>query len=407
MKIFWAGDSPTVNTGFGIVSKNIIEQLMKHGHEVTVFGVNHYGEPYNQKIYPYKIYPMRHGGTAQMYGYDTLWPTVEFEKPDLLFYLNDPWMIHDYEKRKPRDFPYMKTMAYFPIDAGPLKPVWAEMLTGFDAQVCYSKFAERVIVDANKGNRPNNLHQIYHGINKNDFRPINQQIARARLDIPNETFVVGMVARNQFRKRFDILAKAFADFAKDKDNVKLYLHTALHDIGFDIVDLARQFDIEGKLILTEGVDNPAHGVTNEELNLIYNTFDVNCLISLGDGFGLPVAESMSTGCPQLVSNHSCLQELVEGHGGLTVKNAAWLLHTSGINTWGGLSDVGDLTEKLQLLYDNRELRIKLSEDGYKYITQEKFTWDYIGQQFHEIIQNMFHILKREERVITSGDLLRI
>lgn len=391
----WVGDSPTVNTGFGIVSKNIIEQLTKHGHEVVVHGVNHYGDPYNWEVFPYKIYPMQPGGTSQMYGYDTLWPRVQFEKPDLLFYLNDPWMIQDYEMRKPADFPYIKTIAYFPTDSGPIKPQWIDMLKEFDAQVCYSKYAERVITESNKGIRPDNLYQIYHGVDTKTFRPINQQMARVQLGLPLDAFIVGMIARNQPRKRFDLLVKAFADFAKDKPEAKLYLHTALHDIGFDIPDLIYQYNLADKLIVTDGL-TPAHGVTNEELNVIHNSFDINTLISLGDGFGLPVAESMATGCPQLVSHHSCLQELVENHGGLTVKNAAWILNGSGMNTWGGVSDVQDITDKLQLLYDNQELRIKLAEDAYNYITQEQFTWEYAGDKFNEIIRDIFHLLRRKE-----------
>lgn len=392
MRILWWGDSPTVNTGFGIVSKALINELLKYGHEIVVLGVNHSGTPYNPQEFPYKIYPCRPGGNVEMYGLREVWNLVEFEQPDLLFMLNDPWLISDSFKMKPKDFPYLKTLMYFPTDAGPIKPEWVKLLSGFDAQVCYSKYAERVIIDSNKGKRPDNLHQIYHGVDTETFRPINQSIVRAKLGIPQESFVVGMVARNQFRKRFDLLVKGFADFAKDKPEAKLYLHTALQDIGFDLIDLVNQFDLADKLILTEDIKTPAHGVSGEDLNLIYNSFDVNALISLGDGFGLPVAESMATGCPQLVSNHSCLQELVEDHGGLTVKNAAWILNTSGINTWGGISDTEDITEKLQLLYDNKELRIKLAEDGYAFIQQEQFKWPYIGAQFNSIIRNMFHLL---------------
>lgn len=390
-KILWVGDSPTVDTGFGIVSKAIITELLKYGHEIVVLGINTFGDPYDQKQYPYKIYPCAPGDMAQLYGFNKLWPVVEFEQPDILFFLNDPWMIEDYLKRQPKKYPYMKMMAYYPTDAGPIKPHWIKMLNELDAQVCYSKYAERVVIESNEGKRPKNLYQIYHGVDTVTFTPINQTLARTSLGMNPSDFVVGMVARNQFRKRFDLLAKGFAEFAKDKDEARLYLHTALHDIGFDIVDLAHQLGIGDKLILTNDI-TPAKGVEKADLNVIYNTFDVNCLISLGDGFGLPVAESMATGCPQLVSDHSCLKELVEGHGGLTVKNATWILHTSGINTWGGVSDVTDIAAKLQLLYNSVDLRLKLSEDAYNFIQQPQFTWEYAGKEFNTIIKKIMHIL---------------
>jgi glycosyltransferase involved in cell wall biosynthesis len=392
MRILFVGDSPTVGTGFGVVSKNILKELQKYGHDISVLGVNFFGDPYDTKEFPYQIFPCDKGNIDLLYGYAKLWYVAKKIKPDLLFFLNDPWVIQKYLDYRPSDIPYMKYLGYYPTDSAPLKPEWVKMLnTEMDVQVCYSNFAERVVTESNEGVRPKNLYQVYHGVDTKTFYPINQQVARTELGIPLDSFVVGMVARNQYRKRFDILTKGFAKFAEDKPNVKLYLHTALQDVGFDIVDLARQFNLNEKLILTEDVTT-GQGVPEHVLNLIYNSFDVNALISLGDGFGLPVAESMATACPQLVSDHSCLKELVEGHGGLTVRNAAWMLNANGINTWGGVSDEADIARKLDRLYYNKEERIKLSEDAYNFIHQDKFKWEVIGKQFNQIIKDMFHIL---------------
>lgn len=390
LKLLFHGDSPTVNTGFGIVSKNLLAQFHAKGYDITVLGINHYGQPYDQNEFPYFIYPCDKGSVEATFGYDKLWYLEKELKPDIVFFLNDPWIIDKAIKFKRTESPFLKTIAYYPIDSGPLKPHWAQTLAKLDAQVCYSDFAKKIVSDA-LDSPPTNIHQVYHGVNRKVFFPINQQIARANLGLPTDAFIVGMVARNQYRKRFDILVKAFAEFAKGKDNVKLYLHTALHDIGFDIKDLTEQFNLDNKLILTEDM-TAAKGVPEDFLNQIYNTFDVNCLISLGDGFGLPVAESMATGCAQLVSDHSCLKELVDGHGGLTVKNSTWLMNTAGLNTWGGLSDVDDLRDKLELLYENKILREKLAADGYKFITQEKFTWEHIGDRFDRIAKDIMHIL---------------
>lgn len=392
MRILFSGDSPTVNTGFGIVAKNIVGRLHKRGYEMVVLGINMYGDPYDPVEFPYPIYPCEKGAPDQVFGTHKLWAIAKDFQPDLLFFLNDPWVIERYISAKDVASPYMKTIAYYPIDAGPLKKSWASTLSELDAQICYSEFGKRIITEANGGKTPENLHQIYHGVNRKVFFPVNQQVARRQLGIPEDAFIVGMVARNQYRKRFDILMKSFMEFAKDKPNAKLYLHTATRDIGFDIKELSEQFNMGDRLILTEGV-TAAQGVPEGFLNLIYNSFDVNALISLGDGFGLPVAESMATGCPQLVSDHSCLKELVDGHGGLTVKNAAWLMNTAGINTWGGLSDEEDLVSKLNILYNSPNLRVKLAEDGYAFISQPKFDWDIAADQFEKIIADVFHLIK--------------
>jgi glycosyltransferase involved in cell wall biosynthesis len=393
MKIFAWMDSPTVATGFGVVSKNLSKKFHEMGHEIIILGINEYGQnPRELQKFPFPIYPCNPGGPEQVYGFGKIWNIIQHENPDIFFMLNDPWLIKNVvDLRPPNSLPLMKTVGYYPVDSAPLKPDWLKALNGLDAQVCYSKYAENVIAKSN-GAIPNNLHQIYHGVDTKTFFPVNQSQARRYLGIPENLFVVGMVARNQPRKRFDLLMMAFAQFAKDKENVKLYLHTALKDIGFDILDIARQLNIADKLILTEDI-TPSQGVSDERLNYIYNSFDINALISLGDGFGLPVAESMATGCVQLVSGHSCLQELVEDHGGLTVKNTGWLANSSGINTWGGVSDYADIAEKLNLLYRNKELRFKHAEEGYRFILDKKFTWDYAANEFNKIFKQVLHILE--------------
>lgn len=390
LKILYVGDSPTVPTGFGVVSKNLLKRFHKMGYELAVLGVNHYGDPYNPKEFPFPIWGGDKGPMEAAYGMHKLWSIAAGFEPDVIFFLNDPWVIGDYLKNKPEHI-NPKIIAYYPTDSGPIKKGWVDMLNSFDAQICYSKYAENVITESNGGIRPPNLHQIYHGVNTTTFFPVSQAEARSNLGLPTDVFIVGMVARNQYRKRFDLLMKGFAEFAKDKSKIYLYLHTALTDIGFDIPDLAEQLGIKSNLITTEDV-TPVIGVEESRLNLIYNSFDVNALISLGDGFGLPVAESMAVGCPQLVSDHSCLKELVDGHGGMTVKTAAWMLNASGINTWGGVSDVEDITTKLNQLYEDPALRMKYSLEGYEFIKQEQFTWDYAAERFNQIIKEIFNII---------------
>lgn len=392
-KILVYGDSPTVHTGFGVVSKNLLTRWEKLGHEIVVLGINHYGDPYNQKEFPFPIYPCDKGNMDMVYGYAKFWRIEQEFKPDIIFLLNDPWVIEKLYEFKPQGYkPEAKIIAYYPTDSAPLQESWLNLLNSFDAQVAYSHYAESVITASNGGKRPKNLHQIYHGVDTTIFKPVNQQKARMKLNLPLDAFIVGMVARNQYRKRFDILCQAFAEFAADKPEAKLYLHTAIQDVGFDIPNLIRQFDLQGKLIVTKDL-TPSSGVPPEALNYVYNTFDVNALISLGDGFGLPVAESMAVGCAQVVSGHSCLQELVEGHGGLTVKNAAKLMNVGGFNTWGMLTDYKDLVDKLNIMYKNPDLRIRYAKEAYNFIIQEKFTWDFAANQFNTIFRDALHILK--------------
>lgn len=391
------GDSPTVDTGFGVVSKNLLPRLKNMGYDIVVNGINEFGDnPRRMAKFDFPIYPTERGGPEQLYGFHRFWENVQKEDPDIIFFLNDPWLIKTYLDVKPPYIdPNIRYVGYYPTDSAPLKPEWVKVLNSLEAQICYSKFAEYVVTTSNKNKKPDNLYQIYHGVDTKTFYPVDQRYARSQLGLPQDLFIVGMVARNQPRKRFDLLMMAFAEFAKDKEDAKLYLHTGLHDVGFDLMDIARQLDISSKLIVTEDVQ-ANHGVTPERLNLIYNSFDVHALISLGDGFGLPVAESMATFCPQIVSGHSCLQELVEGHGGLTVKNAAWISNAGGMNTWGGVSDVEDLVKKMNILYDSYDKRVQHAQEGYDFITSPQFQWDNIAREFDKVFKKIYHVLDMEE-----------
>lgn len=398
-KILYHGDAPVVDTGFGVVAKNLLNRFAKMGHQIYVLGINFYGDPYDQKQFPYPIWPCDKGNPDAVYGYAKFWAIEEKIQPDIIFLLNDPWVIQRLLEHKPRDWAREKTtkiVVYYPTDSEPLQPSWVEMLNKFDAQVCYSRYAEEVVTRSNKGKRPKNLYQVYHGVDTKVFKPVNMSLARRQLQIPEDAFVVGMVARNQFRKRFDIMCQGFAEFAQNKPEAKLYLHTALKDVGFDIADLIKQFNLNGKLIITKDLTNPSSGVPEKALNMVYNTFDVNCLISLGDGFGLPVAESMAAGVPQVVSGHSCLKELVAGHGGLTVETKAVLMNPQ-IGTWGMLSDYKDLAEKLEIMYNSEDLRKRFSQEAYDFITQPQFSWDTAANSFNQIFKKVLHILERVEQ----------
>lgn len=394
MNILYYGDSPTVDTGFGVVAKNLLTRFTKMGHKITVLGINGYGEPYDHDKFNMDIWPCDKGGPDQVYAYAKFWRLEESVKPDIIFLLNDPWVIQRVLEFKPKNWERegtTKIVVYYPTDGGPLQPTWVEMLNTFDAQVCYSKYAEEVVTESNGGKRPKNLYQIYHGVDTDVFKPVNMTLARQQLHLPIDSFIVGMVARNQYRKRFDIMCQAFAEFAEDKPDAKLYLHTVPKDAGFDIPDLVKQFKLESKLIITRDLISPANGISEKALNMVYNTFSVNCLISLGDGYGLPVAESMATGCPQIVSGHSCLKELVEGHGGLTVKSIAMLMNPM-IGTWGLLSDYKDLVDKLNIMYKSEELRRQYGEQAFEFITKDIFTWEFAANAFNDIFKKVLHLL---------------
>ena len=88
------------------------------------------------------------------------------------------------------------------------------------------------------------------------------------------------------------------------------------------------------------------GLPEEELAALYQAAFFSVYISVFEGFGLPVIESMASGCPVLTSNVSVLPE--------TAGNAAILCNPALV------SDIG---EKLKMLTESEDLRNTLIQRG--------------------------------------------
>lgn len=96
-------------------------------------------------------------------------------------------------------------------------------------------------------------------------------------------------------------------------------------------------------------------VSSEDLVALYNAATLFVMPSIYEGFGLPVLESMSCGCPVVTSRRGSVEEVV-GDAGVYVDP----FNVDSIA--GGISEV----------FNNRNLRIELSQKGL--IQSKKFTW---------------------------------
>jgi glycosyltransferase involved in cell wall biosynthesis len=96
-------------------------------------------------------------------------------------------------------------------------------------------------------------------------------------------------------------------------------------------------------------------VSTEELCSLYSAAQLFILPSLYEGFGLPILEAMSCGCPVISSNAASMMEV----GGMAAS------YFDPVN-------VNDLVEKIKQVYFNESMRSNMIELGYRNI--EKFDW---------------------------------
>lgn len=106
-------------------------------------------------------------------------------------------------------------------------------------------------------------------------------------------------------------------------------------------------------------------IDNKMLNILYNNATLFYFVSNGEGFGLPILEAMSTGCPVLTSNTTACDEIAG--------TAAFKVSPSSYD---------EISDALDLLLSNSSLRKQLSREGIKHVAN--YSWDNCAQQTLDI-----------------------
>ncbi len=385
------------NTGLTRVMQSIVAPLSDF-YEVHYIGMGYKGPTIDG---PVKIYPCNLEG-GDVYGAYQALELIKELKPELVFLLNDIWILKNYMRVLSQFEGKIRVVAYVPLDGCLPNNDLLLPLTAIDRLVVYTEFARCEIASLiTKENMPelsfSHVDVIPHGVDTNTFYPLADSVetqlldrykakeAVFRLTDLEDSFIVLNANRPQPRKRIDLSLKGFSLFAKDKPaNVKLCLHHAvMSDLEKqEIVTLSQQYGIEDRLILSP-VD-PIKDTSDEELNLIYNACDVGLNTSMGEGWGLISFEHAATGAAQIVPEHSACKELWQGSAELvkpinSVEPLFSPLRLQEVSVRG----VGTALEQL---YQNREYLKKMSVAAFKNATQPKYQWLAIAERWNTLFQ---------------------
>ena len=400
-RILMMSDSPLLHTGMGVVFREIALGLIATGkYEVIGLGWGHNGFPHNL---PFQILP----ASSRDFGKDGhpqagipgFAQTVDMVKPDVVWALGDSWMlnwINDVPNRK--NFKYIQ---YMPIDGDPVPSDWVPWIEHADKLVLYSQYGVREVAKAAPHIKPA---MIYHGTHPERYFPIPPE-AKAEVKskisywtvtgdnqvgqvagLPADSFVIGTVARNQPRKNFDKIIKAFSVFSKDKPDVRLWLHTAVQDAAYNLPKLAYMYGCGDKVCFTPNY-NLTRGLSEQDMNLLMNIFDVHLLPTQGEGFGIPILETMSCGVPQIVTDYTAHVEWC--------KDSSILIPVTPLDDFitgiphpveRAIPKVTEIIKALEAMYKNKGLRETLSKNARA--VAEKMTWEATIPQWDRVIQEV-------------------
>ena len=397
-KLLWVGDIVAM-TGFARVTENVLSRL-KDKYEIHVLGCNWHGD-YTPLQEEYKMYPASNRFQQAPFGEDRIREIVENVKPDVVFTINDAWIINEQWRRIAdlRDQIGFKFVGYYPMDSYEWYASLLDTLNEWDAAVCYTEFGAYETIKAG-AQKP--ITVIPHGVTSGQFYPTDKLEARKQLGLNPEDFIVFNGNRNQFRKRIDLTISAFAKFAVGRPNARLYLHMGMKDQGWDIMPLfAREMQRQGldpnnRIIMTTPHPHPPN-VDVPFLNNIYNAVDVGVNTCKGEGWGLVNFEHAACRVAQVVPDHTSCKEIFEG-AGLLIRS----LHADVDTNFGRIMPCPDdnhLAELLGNLYDDRQLLADVAEACYKRATDSRFNWDTVADQFDEVFQEVISRRVEEPKIV--------
>tara|TARA_Y100000004_G_scaffold134730_1_gene152392 strand:+ start:1145 stop:3034 length:1890 start_codon:yes stop_codon:yes gene_type:complete len=333
-------------------------------------------------------------------------------KPDVYIGIEDIWAFGGYSNK-----PWwnkINTMVWTTLDSLPILPQAVDFAPKLKNYYVWSSFAEKALNEMGY----DQVKTLRGSLDTTNFCKLdeeNRKQLRSFHGIDDE-FIIGFVFRNQLRKSVPNLLDGFKLFKDKNPKSKLLLHTHWSE-GWDIVRMLEEKGIDKSDVLTTYVcskcgsysvrsfigqeqncsqcgsqktvntTNTARGVTEEQLNEVYNLMDVYCHPFTSGGQEIPIQEAKLTELVTLVTNYSC------GEDSCSEESAGIPL------TWSEYREPGtqfikastcpnSIFEELQNVYSMpKEQREKLGQKARQWVI-DNFSVQAIGSKLEKIIDEM-------------------
>lgn len=358
-KIVYQSDFSLAKTGFGRAAKALLTFLYKTGK----YDIVHYccGLQYSNpelKKTPWKSIGSLPDNPQEIeqlnkdpniarlasYGAHYLDRVIQEEKPDVYIAVQDIWGI-DFAIDK-KWFNKISSVLWTTLDSLPILPSAVEKAPKIKNYWIWSDFATKALHELGH-KHVKTLHGPLDVSNFYRLENYRREEIRKKYNIPLDSFIIGFVFRNQLRKSVPNLLEGYSLWKRSNPQIKntfLLLHTHWSE-GWNIPKLSKEYGIDPREILTtyickkcgeyeiknfhgQDVDcrfckseksqvttNVGIGVTEEQLNEVYNLMDVYCHPFTSGGQEIPIQEAKLTELITLVTNYSCGEEMCQESAG--------------------------------------------------------------------------------------------
>ena len=416
-------------TGFGKNCKNVLSYLFKTGkYEITELATGIKEDSDENLTTPWKVV----GGIpsdpevvnqwssdpkkqrALGYGSALIDTIIEQEKPDVYIGAEDIWAFSGYV-----DKPWWnKTTCaiWTTLDSLPILNEAVNCASKVKNYFVWASFAEKELHRLGF----NHVRTLRGSIETKDFFPLpenNKKNLRHKFSLTEEDLVIGFVFRNQLRKSVPNLLDGFNLFIKSNPskNPKLLLHTNWSE-GWNIPDLIKEKDIDPSSILTtyicpkcgeyevksfsgQNLDckfcnskksqvttNVKNGISEIQLNEVYNLMDVYCHPFTSGGQEIPIQEAKLTELITLVTNYSCGEDLCTNEsGGLPLDWSEY--REAGTQFIKATTHPESIFNQLKKFCDMKPEVVKKMGSTAREWTLKNFSKEFVGSQLESFIDN--------------------
>lgn len=435
LRVLMVSEASFLSSGFGTYAKEILSRLHStQKYEVAEFAC--YGkvnDPKDHEIH-WKYYanavdsndPRSKEYNSSMENQFGRWRfervLLDF-KPDVVIDVRDYWM-NSYQQFSPYR-PYFHWILMPTVDSAPQQEDWIDTFLHTDAICTYSDFGRDTLLDQSN-NTIKYISTTSPGVNLDTFKYLEKDQRnqlRSVFGISQDAFVIGSVMRNQKRKLIpELLAatKQFINLLREQnhpqaDKVFLYLHTSYPDAGWDIPQLLKEYNMGNRVLFTYSckncklyrpslyqhplafcprcgqkafsTPNVSSGISQNELNTIFNIFDIYVQYAICEGFGMPQVEAGAAGVPIASVEYSAMCDVINNLKAYPIAVNQYFkeLETKAIRVYP------DNNSLVKILIDYIKMPDILKEQKRfetRKLTEQHYNWDDIAKKWEHYLDNI-------------------
>lgn len=425
-KVLSVGEASFLSTGFGTYGREVLSRLYS-SNQFELFELGCYAADNDQRrlALPWKFYGNMPMGQEEQNIYNSN-PTFQFGewrfekvlldcKPDVVINWTDPWMQSYINKTSLRRF--FKYIHMPTVDAIPLRQEWIADYLQCDGVFAYTDWGLNVLKEQS-GGRIKTISSASPGANLKAFFPVpSKKQHKSGYGLPEDSFIVGTVMRNQMRKLYPDLIAAFKNFLGSatkslREKSYLYLHCAYPDVGWDIPLLINESGIGSRVLLTYvcprchkiwcsvysdsantcgacghfpcHMPNSQFGIPPEFLGSIINLFDVYIQWATCEGFGMPMVEAAACGVPVVAVDYSAMSDVVRKLEGFPVEPKAFVREASTLRLLAVPDNIALVNKLIEL---GSLTAAKRQRFGFKARmgVENNYSWDKTAQKWADAI----------------------